>query len=184
MRLKKYEISGIFFTIILGSLLHFTYEWSNGVNMVALFSAVNESTWEHLKLLFFPYLLFAIFEYILLQDEYENIITAKCFGVISGMLFIPILFYSYIAVFQKDSFLYDISIFVLSVILSYVISYTIMRKNSCSLETICIYILLLVTIAFFVFTFKPPECFIFLDPVTGSYGLLNKIFILHTGGCR
>lgn len=43
------------FISILGVLLHFTYEWSGDNPAVGLFSAVNESTWEHLKLIFFPY---------------------------------------------------------------------------------------------------------------------------------
>ena len=175
MNLKKYEIIGVIFTIILGTLLHFTYEWSNGSNIVALFSAVNESTWEHIKLLFFPYLLYAIFEYIMLKDEYDNIITAKLLGVISGMILIPLLFYSYQALFQKDCFIIDISIFVISVIISYVISYRIMKNDSYSFEIISIFILLLITIAFFIFTFNPPECFIFLDPITGSYGIPSKV---------
>ena len=54
MNLKKYTVAGILFTIALGTLLHFTYDISGNSDFVAIFSAVNESTWEHLKLLFFP----------------------------------------------------------------------------------------------------------------------------------
>lgn len=179
MNLKKVEIIGIIFTLILGSLLHFTYGWSSDSSMVALFSAVNESTWEHMKLLFFPYLVYGIFEYIILKYEYENIITAKCLGVISGMVLIPLLFYSYKAVFQQDNFVADISIFVISVIVSYAISYTLIKNNTCSFERICFFILLSITLAFFIFTFNPPKHFIFLDPVTGEYGIQ-----VHNPLCR
>ena len=50
-----FQLITIIFAIILGTLLHFTYKWSNKNMLVGAFSAVNESTWEHLKLLFFPY---------------------------------------------------------------------------------------------------------------------------------
>lgn len=50
--LLKYQIFSVIFTFIFGTLLHFTYEWSNQNLVVSLFSAINESTWEHLKLLY------------------------------------------------------------------------------------------------------------------------------------
>ena len=112
---------------------------------------------------------------VYLSHKKDNIITAKLLGVISGMILIPLLFYSYQVLFQKDCFIIDISIFVISVIISYVISYRIMKKDSYSFEIISIFILLLITIAFFIFTFNPPECFIFLDPITGSYGIPSKV---------
>ena len=61
MTLKTF-LSRFLFISVLGVLLHFTYEWSGDNPIVALFSAVNESTWEHLKLLFFPMLLLTIIE--------------------------------------------------------------------------------------------------------------------------
>jgi hypothetical protein len=44
-----YKLVGIVFIIIIGSLLHFTFELS-GHQAIGVFSAVNESVWEHLKL--------------------------------------------------------------------------------------------------------------------------------------
>ena len=61
---KKYvlifEIVSTIFIMILGTLLHFTYKWSNNNVIVGTFSAINESTWEHLKLIFFPMLIILI----------------------------------------------------------------------------------------------------------------------------
>ena len=59
-KILKYQIFSAFFTIILGTLFHFTYEWSGNNAFVGTFSSVNESTWEHLKLTFFPMLITAI----------------------------------------------------------------------------------------------------------------------------
>jgi hypothetical protein len=40
-----YEMVGTVFIVILGSILHFTFEWSGGNPVVGAFSAVNESVW-------------------------------------------------------------------------------------------------------------------------------------------
>ena len=56
-----YELVGMVFIIILGTLLHFTFEWSGFQEIVGVFSAVNESVWEHLKIAFWPALLYLIF---------------------------------------------------------------------------------------------------------------------------
>ena len=58
-----FQILSTVFTIILGTILHYTYKWSNKNPLVGTFSAVNESTWEHLKLLYFPMLLSIIIGY-------------------------------------------------------------------------------------------------------------------------
>ena len=63
-KLFKYHIFSILLISILGTLLHFTFHCSNSNLLIGAFSAVNESTWEHLKLLFFPTLISLIFGYL------------------------------------------------------------------------------------------------------------------------
>ena len=60
---SKFQVFSTIFSLISGVLLHFAYEWSDNNTFVGLFSAVNESTWEHLKLVFFPSLIYFLFEY-------------------------------------------------------------------------------------------------------------------------
>ena len=79
---------------MLGTLLHFTYDLSGGNKIVGAFSAVNESTWEHLKLIFFPMILFSVFEYFLAKDKGNCFISSKVLGTISGMILIVALFYT------------------------------------------------------------------------------------------
>ena len=59
-KVLKFQIFSAIFGIVLGTLLHFAFEWSNKSNLIAAFSSVNESTWEHLKLAFFPMLISTI----------------------------------------------------------------------------------------------------------------------------
>ncbi len=170
----KSEWKGIIFTIILGCLLHFTYELSERNAFAALFSAVNESTWEHLKLLFFPYVIFALirrFDSTKLPAVYS---TANFLGVLSGLLFIPSVFYFYTAILGSHYPAVDISIFVLSVILSYFVSYTISVNNKPCFNQFSILLLTLIALIFFLFTFFPPQTPLFLDPVSGSYGIFGS----------
>ena len=73
----RYELVGMVFIIILGSMLHFTFEWSGFQAIVGVFSAVNESVWEHLKIAFWPTILYAIFEYRYLNQKTNNFFVAK-----------------------------------------------------------------------------------------------------------
>ena len=99
----KTNLLRFIFISILGVLLHFTYEWSGDNSFVGLFSAVNESTWEHLKLLFFPMLLLTIFEILLMPDKLpENFLFSRTIGIVSGMAFIVISFYTILGVIGKS----------------------------------------------------------------------------------
>lgn len=91
----RFQIFSLLFTYVLGTILHFTYEWSNENSIVALFSAVNESTWEHLKLLFFPMLITTIIGYFYLKtekDEYNNFLCARIKGILCALTFVVVFF--------------------------------------------------------------------------------------------
>ena len=85
--------AGILFTLIIGTLLHFTYGWSGENPFVALYSPVNESVWEHLKLLFFPVLLYTFFEIIVLYKTSGQFLTSRLLAVCVGMFFYRVLFF-------------------------------------------------------------------------------------------
>ena len=67
-RWRTWEIIGLLWTLAAGNLLHFVYDWTGKSVAAALFSAVNESTWEHMKLLAVPWILFSLVEYIVLRS--------------------------------------------------------------------------------------------------------------------
>ncbi|MDD4377419.1 MAG: DUF6512 family protein [Eubacteriales bacterium] len=167
MNKKKWEIGGIIFTIIVGVLLHFTYDWSQGNAIVGIFSPVNESTWEHLKLLFMPFLLWAGIEYVVFGKDIKNFIPAKTISVIAGMTFIVLAFYGYMAIFNRDLLALDISIFIASVLLSYAISYFIIGSSYYTTTDAVFYsklVLILLFIAFAGFSFNAPNGELFRDP--------------------
>ena len=109
---KRYTILGILFVIITGTLSHFLYDWSGNNRIVGFFTPINESVWEHMKLLFFPMLLYSLFVIVKFQKKYPCIISALCFGILTGTLLIPLLYYAYTFVLGKNFFVLDISIFI------------------------------------------------------------------------
>lgn len=76
-RVLFFELAGICFIIIFGSILHFTFEWAGHNPIVGVFSAVNESVWEHLKLGFWPAIVFARIEFKYLKKSTNNFLFAK-----------------------------------------------------------------------------------------------------------
>lgn len=176
MNLKKWHIAGVIFTLILGTLLHFTYEWSGQNTFVSFFSAINESTWEHLKLLFIPFFLFSIIEYLFYGKDYVNFIPVKLISVLIGMFGIISTFYTYTGILGKNLFLFDISIFIIWAILSYFISYRLLQTDFLATKrasNLAFWIFILVFLLFILFTYYPPRIGLFLDPVNKGYGALQ-----------
>jgi len=112
--------------ILLGVILHFLYDWTSKNKFVATFSAVNESTWEHLKLAFFPILLFGIVDFIFVKPYANNVVFAATIALFSSITIITILFYAYLGVIGKNVDVINISIFVIAVIIAKYIAYRIM----------------------------------------------------------
>lgn len=174
MDLKKWHIADILFTIILGTLDHFIYGWSGDNPLAAPFCAVNESTWEHLKLLVAPMLLFTCFEYFIYGKYRPGFFTIRSLSILSGMLFIIAVFYGYTAL-AGDNYLWaDILTFILAVLTAFLLSYFLMKRNlfsSVSVEVTARVITAALIVCFILFTLNPPHIFLFEDPVTGRFGM-------------
>ena len=118
-QLKRYLIIGTIFVIVLGTLSHFFYEWSNNNFVVGFFSPVNESTWEHMKLVFFPMLLFSLIANYRLKSIYPCITSSLLFGILLGTFLIPIFFYTYTGILGYNVLVLDLITFILAVICSF-----------------------------------------------------------------
>ena len=170
MKIKKYEIISAIFIIILGTLLHFTYNWSNNNSIVGIYSAINESTWEHLKLVFYPMLISTIIGNILYKKNIPNYICIKTKGIILSMLFIVISFYTYTGIIGTNYSIINILLFIISIIISQLYTYKLISTNHKCNKIYSILILLLLFDCFVIFTFYPPHINLFKDPITNNYG--------------
>ena len=174
-RLKKWEIGGAMATIVIGSLLHFVFNWSGQAKIFALFGAVNESTWEHLKLAFWPTFIISVIEYFVFGREVKNFCLATFAKIFSAPIIIVILFYGWLAFFS-DNFIWDISIFVVAVILSYYIGYKILKiDKALGWEKISAVLIIVGLIKFSLFTYFPPKTFLNRDPISGGYGIQKEV---------
>lgn len=174
MKIRNYQIASVIFVCILGTLLHFTYEFLGENIFVATFSAVNESVWEHLKLLFFPMFLTTIIGYFYMEKNAPNFLCSKTLGILVSMLFIIIFFYTYTGIIGTSIVFIDIASFFVAVILGEYLSYKLMITNFKCNNIIAIIILTITLICFIVFTYLTPKIGIFRDPVTNQYGIIKN----------
>lgn len=163
--LKRYTIIGIIFVLITGTLAHFLYDWTGKNPIAGLFTPVNESIWEHMKLLFFPMLIYSCMMIYKFHSKYSCITSALSFGILVGAFLIPLFYYVYTSILGKNVFILDISTFIVSIVIAFWLSYRL--TLSCRLESytslLCILVCILF-ICFLVFTYYPPKTTIFQDP--------------------
>lgn len=160
-------ITGIILICIVGTLLHFVYEWSHHNKIVAIFAAVNESTWEHIKICMTPTILWS-----LLYINKPNYITSLALTLLTIIVLIPILFYTYTLFTKKPILVIDIISFYITVITSQLVFHYVINLNIPSIYTyLSIGLLVIELLCYFTFTYYPFKNFIFKDPITHKYGI-------------
>ena len=159
-------------TAISGTLLHFLYDWSGEAIWTAPFSGVNESTWEHMKLLFWPMFIYAVIESFFFR-EIKDFWCVKLYGITLGILLIPTIFYTYNGSIGRSPDWLNISIFFICAALSYIFETRRFKSDTtvCKKQTFSFFLLCLLALSFVIFTFDPPELGIFRDPIDGGYGI-------------
>ncbi len=171
----KWELVGIAVISVLGSVLHFVFDWSGGWEPVGVIAAVNESVWEHFKIAFWPALFYAIFEYPFLRRSASNFMMAKAIGIYVMPVAIAVIFYSYTAVVGEEILVVDILIFFVAVALGQLASYRVLTMRRWPVWTgrLGLAMVIALAAAFGVFTFYPPHLPIFKDAVSGGYGIVQ-----------
>jgi hypothetical protein len=168
--LKLYTYIGIVFVLTVGTLSHFIYGWSGENYILGLFVPVNESTWEHMKLVFFPMIIYGTFMYFRLSSDYPHILQAICTGILTGTWLIAIMFYSYSGILGFNVLVLDIVVFIASVLVAFRISYKITLTTN-SKHTIFIYrivpitLVIIMAILFITCTYNPFSIGLFSEPL-------------------
>ena len=166
-----WQLFGFAVTSLGGTLLHFLYDWLGGALWIAPFSAVNESTFEHMKLLFWPMFIYAIIQSFFFRDR-ADFWCVKLRGILFGISLIPVIFYTYNGVIGKSPDWLNISMFFIAAAASYI--YETRQFNNkkvvCKSPKIAILLLCVIAALFVIFTFKTPRLELFRDPITSAYG--------------
>ena len=167
-----WQLMGFAVTSLGGTILHFLYDWLREAVWIAPLSGVNESTWEHMKLLFWPMFLYAIVQSFFFKDR-EDFWCVKLRGILLGLGLIPVLFYTYNGVIGKSPDWINIAIFFLSAEIAYLYETKLFKEETvvCKRPKLAIGVLCIIALLFVIFTFATPEIGIFKDPLTGSYGI-------------
>ena len=167
-----WQAVGFAVTAVGGTLLHFLYEWSGDRPWVGAFSAVNESVWEHMKLLYFPLVLFAVVQSVYFRDM-PHFWWIKWIGTAAGLLLIPALFYLYNGAIGPSPDWLNISLFFLSAAVVFLLEWCLFHRGGGFPDSPRIpqALLALTGVLFVVFTYVTPHLPLFRDPLTGRYGI-------------
>ena len=169
----RWQLLGFFVTAIGGTILHFLYEWLGEAIWIAPFSAVNESTWEHMKLLFVSTFVFTIVQSFFFGDR-EDFWCVKLRGILLGILLIPVIFYTYNGAIAKSPDWLNIAIFFISAAVVYIYEtrlFNSRRLIACRSSKFSFAVLCGLFVIFVLLTFFTPELNVFKDPMTETYGI-------------
>ena len=156
---------------IVGTVAHFIYELSDHNKIVGLFGAVNESTWEHIKIALTATILWSLVDGFMYGAN-PNYFLAKLLSLLMIIFLMPVLFYGYQFLFKKDNTFINILIFYIVIICSQLLFYHFLKLNPVNffgqyLSCIGTFI---VFGAYMTLTLMPLRNFLFQDPITNQYG--------------
>lgn len=174
---ERWIIKGIPLLFVIGSFMHFLYDLCGKNNIVGLIAAVNESVWEHSKMVLLPIICFWSLYYLFKGKKY-NIDKNKWFSsalvsLLTALITIPMLYYFYTEAFGVELLAVDISILFVAVLFGQLLGLHFYKysKSVCWYIPVIIFVLLIVV--FMIFTYFPPEIPFFKDSVSGKYGIIN-----------
>ena len=153
---------------IVGTLGHFVYDWSGKNDFLGLFFPISESIWEHLKLLFFPTVIYSVFEYFFMKRKPKNYFFATFVSLIFGLFTIVTLYYLYTGVLGKNIGFIDISLFFIGIVAMLFSKTKIINKKYASgilPNLVAIAITILLGVLLIVYSYNPPSLGIFLPPL-------------------
>jgi len=169
--IPRWQTGGFIFVSVLGTFLHFLFDLTGGSLPAALISAVNESIWEHMKLLFYPMVLLALAEHRFWGRDWAGFWQAKLTGILLGLTQIPVLYYTYTGSLGINADWFNIAIFFLAAGVSlWAETRLLTRQKPWLKKWQAVAGIALIAALFTAATFFPPHIPLFRDPVTGSYG--------------
>lgn len=170
-----WSVVGAVFVSVAGVLLHFLYDWLGQSAVVGVFSAVNESIWEHMKLLYVSLMLFAVVESRFLADRYPAFWCVKLLSTVVGLFIIPTLYYTYTGALGVKADWFNIAIYFIATAAVFFIEARLLRgAYPCTvMPRNAVALLVGIGVLFVLFTFYPPQIPLFRDPTDGSYGIVK-----------
>lgn len=174
MSLKKIKIINVVFLFLLSFLWHFVYDWFPN-NIFALFFPVNESIWEHMKIIYYCLFMGSILEFVLCKKnniKINNFYIEAMVKSILGVIFYLIIFVPFY-LWLGESMLISISLMLITYIFMEYIGYKILTGEEMNINILPVIIIVLGCVMFVILTFYPLHNFLFFDEVKFGYGILK-----------
>lgn len=165
-RIKAAELIAFIVASILGVIFHFLYNWTGQIRFVGFFVPVNESIWEHLKLVFYPITIVSLAEYYLCKIHTPDFLCIKVRSIWIGMLSTVVIFYTYVGVWGEVIEWLNIVVYFIAMAIAYCFSckQLIHPGKTQNTPILCILSFVLVAILFMIFSLYPPAIGIFTIP--------------------
>ena len=172
---ERLILLGVPVLFLAGTLLHFLYGLTGKVFAAGLFAPVNESVWEHLKLVLWPMALWWVGGYLWASRRWEidapAWFAATLAAVLTAQVTIVLLFYFYTGAFGVESLGADVLLFFLAVLLGQIVGLRLYQRGSGVSALVPLALLAALLVLFAVFTLVPPNLPLFTDAVTGTRGV-------------
>lgn len=168
------ELVGAAFMVALGSALHFVFDWSGGWRPLAIIAAVNESIWEHLKLAFWPGVLWAAIAPLPAGVARAEALAARGVTLPVTAALIVVIFTTYTTMLGRNLLPVDIGTFVLAILLGQLCAAWLLGRGAMqgrALRTAALLLLALQVVAYGLFTFQPPDHWLFIETSTQLRGI-------------
>lgn len=173
MSLKAIKIIGFFIIFLLCFPFHFLYDWLPN-SLFSIFFPVNESIWEHMKLIYTSFIFYGIFDYLLLKKNKINFnnFLIQLFLMPIIAIFIYLIIFIPIYKMIGENMIISIGLLAIVILIEQILSYFILQYKQIKYQNIIgIVGIILVYIIFGYLTYKPIENYIFYDTVKGKYGI-------------
>lgn len=171
-KIKKIKILGIILAFLLTFPLHFLYD-KLPCFITSIIAPVNESIWEHMKILFGSILLAGVIQKIIVKTKKLDINNVCISNFTAALASIPIFLVMYLPVYNAigENLPITIIIMFIAIVIAEIISYIMMKKDDLKLENMAIIFTITVYIIFGLLTYFPPEQDLFMDPIKLTYGI-------------
>ncbi|MFQ9667545.1 DUF6512 family protein [Thomasclavelia spiroformis] len=160
---ETYTLIGILVLFVVGSLFHFLYSLTGECFIIGLFVPINESIFEHTKMVVLPiFIWWFIFYLFRKKDLFVNAwFTSALIAMISAIIVIPMLFYFYSQAFGIESLVIDILILLVSLAIGQILGLHYYRHGKGIEYHFAIFLMIVIIILFAFFTINPPAFPIF-----------------------
>ena len=172
---RTWETAGMLVTLLLGNGLHFLYDWTGQAGWASYISAVNESAWEHMKLLAVPWILWTAVTCIVQRGL--RCAGPRAAGLLAGLALIPAVFYTYTGIIGRSVDVVNVLLFQAAVLLAYWVSRSLQKRGALTApvwQAAGAAVQVGIAALFAVWTASPPDLPLFVDPTNGTRGVPGR----------